>query len=136
MTHIQGSPHRSPRAALTAMPIRKGTAMQLVLTRYLDSTPDAVGRELTRGVSVALDAAASRVRHNRAETRTEVIDQGLRLTSGLDVLDGAEVRFDGTERLTRVEVIVPWSGDDLDGHKLLAANRFASSLADEVLTAA
>ena len=110
--------------------------MKLVLTRYVDCTPSSVVRDLPRVVATALDAAADRVAVERVESRTETIDQGLRVTAGPDVLAGSEVRVTGTDRLTTVEIAVPWSGADAHGNKLWAANRFAASLADEVLAAA
>lgn len=110
--------------------------MKLVLTRYVDSTPSSVRSGLSRNVAAALDAAADRVAVDRAETRTEAIDHGLRVTGGLDLLAGSEVRVSGTDRLTAVEVVVPWSGADAGGSKLWAANRFAASLVDEALAAA
>ncbi len=109
--------------------------MQLVLTRDIDSTPRLVDNNLHTAVYGALDAAAERVARARCETATEATPHGLRVTSGLDVLDGAEIRVGGSDRLTSVQVTVPWAGADSDGQQLLAANRFASSLIEGVRAA-
>ena len=110
--------------------------MKLVLTHYVDSAPGTVDRNLSHHIAAALDDAATRVGGERVDTRTEAIESGLRVTAGFDVLDGSEIRVSGTDRLTTVEIAVPWSGTDAQSHKLWAANRFASSMADRVLAAA
>ena len=60
----------------------------------------------------------------------------LRLASGLDLLEGSEVRISGEPRLTTVEIAVPWTSDDRDGERFRAANIFAHSLGAEVRRAA
>ena len=110
--------------------------MQLILTQYVDATPDSIERDLSRFVSTALDAAADRVDAGRVQIETQEIERGLRVVAGLGVLDGSEVRVSGDDHLSAIEVVVPWSRGDAEAHKLLAVNRFAWALVDEVDAAA
>ena len=58
------------------------------------------------------------------------------MSGGLAPLDGSEVRVDGDELLTTLEVAVPWSHADAGSPKLWAAVRFAEMIVDEIATAA
>lgn len=109
--------------------------MKLTLTRYVDSAPAAVEHNLDHAVAIGLDAAAGVV-GDRAETHIEHIDHGLRVERGLAPLDGSEVRVSGTDRLTTLEIAVPWSSADAGSPKLWAAVRFAETVTDEVSLAA
>jgi len=110
--------------------------MKLTFTHYVDSLPTDVEARLDHAVSTGLDAATELVVDGRNETHTAAIDRGLRVTRGLAVLDGAEIRVGGTDELATLEIAVPWSSVDAGTPKLWAATRFAAVVADEVRPAA
>ncbi len=94
--------------------------MELTLTRYVDATPGSVADQLDHAVTAALSTMAADTTH------TEATPAGLRIVDGPSALDGSEVRVGGTDRLTSVQVAVPWS--DSDGDKLRLANRLAGEI--------
>ncbi len=106
--------------------------MHLILTQYLDAEPVAVASELPRAVVHGLNAAASRIAEERDDVVTEQVTGGIRVNRGLQILDGSELRVTGGNRLTTLEIIVPWTAADCRGAKLLAANTFAHTVATEV----
>ena len=110
--------------------------MKLTFTHYVDSLPTDVEARLDRAVSTGLDAATELVVEGRGETQTASIGGDVRVTHGLTALDGAEVRVGGTDELTTLQVVVPWSAVDAGTSKLWAASRFAAVVADEVRIAA
>ncbi len=110
--------------------------MRLILTRYLNTTPNVVAEKLDRAVSAGLDVASDRIAGDRGETRTEEISQGLRVSKGLTSLDGSEVRVHEDGPLTTLEVAVPWTEADTGSPKLWAAVRFTEMIVDEVSVAA
>jgi len=110
--------------------------MRLTLTEHLDAEPVAVAEDLTRAVLVGLDAAASRIDAERHEIHLESVEGGVRVSRGLAVLNGMELRVSGTPRLTTLEMVVPWSPSDSNGTKYLAANAFVNTVASEVRLAA
>ncbi len=110
--------------------------MKLIFTHYVDSLPTDVEARLDQAVSTGIDAATELVVDGRDETQTASIDRGVRVTRGLTVLDGAEVRVGGTDELSTLEITVPWSELDVGTAKLWAATRFASVVADGVRPAA
>ncbi|MFT6289551.1 MAG: hypothetical protein ACJAR2_000136 [Ilumatobacter sp.] len=110
--------------------------MKLLFTHYVDSVPADVEANLSRAVATGLDAATELVVDGRRHTQTAVIERGLRVTQGLTILDGAEIRVSGTDHLATLEISVPWSEPDAGTSKLWAATRFASVVADAVRPAA
>jgi hypothetical protein len=110
--------------------------MRFLLTYYVDADPSTVEGELAQAVSRGLDSAAELVGDARNETQTETIEGGIRVNGGLDALNGSEIRVSGTDRLTTVQVAVPWSDSDIGSPKLWAAARFAGVVTDEVGLAA
>lgn len=110
--------------------------MRFLLTYYVDANPSTVEGDLAQAVSLALDSAAELVGGARDETQTETIDGGIRVNGGLDALNGSEIRVSGTDRLTTLQVAVPWSDNDIGSPKLWAATRFAGVVTDEVSVAA
>lgn len=109
--------------------------MKLKLTQYIDANPGDVTGRLKEAVGQGLDAAATRVSAHRDDTMTEAFDGGIRVERGLGLLDGSELRVSGSERLTTLEIAVPWTAAD-SGTKLLAANAFANTVANEIRPAA
>ncbi|MFK8025171.1 MAG: hypothetical protein AB8G26_14525, partial [Ilumatobacter sp.] len=59
----------------------------------------------------------------------------VQVRSGLAILDGSELRVSGEHRLTTLEVVVPWTAQDSDGKKLLAASTFIDTVASELARA-
>ena len=110
--------------------------MHLKLTQYLDADPVVVADRLQSAIAHGLDAAASRIATTRDDVVTEQVAEGIRLTSGLQMLEGSELRVSGGSRLTTLEIVVPWTAADHDGAKLLAANAFAHTVGTEVVAAA
>lgn len=110
--------------------------MNLTFTLHLDQAPSAVARRLNQAVCTGLDAAAERLQTERTDTHTERSGNVVRITGGVPALDGSEVRVSGTDRLTVLEIAVPWRSEDAGSSKLWAANRFASVVADQVCRAA
>lgn len=110
--------------------------MHLTFTLHVDRAPREVTDQLERAVSTGLDAAAERLNVGRDATRTEATGTGLRVIHGVRELDGSEIRVSGTDRLTTLEIAVPWSDEDAGSPKLWAANRFAAVVVDEVSVAA
>lgn len=110
--------------------------MRLTLTQYIDAAPEAVSRHLRDAVDRGVADAANRLSLVRDEVVVDQSDDALRLSSGLDLLAGSEVRISGEPSLTTVEIAVPWTSDDRDGARFRAANIFAHSLATEVRRAA
>jgi hypothetical protein len=115
---------------------REAIDMNLTLTQYIDAEPDEVSGKLDRAILHGLDAAASRITTSLDDVETEEFGDVVRIHSGLKVLNGCEVHVSGGNRLTVLEVVVPWTLVDNDGVKLLAANAFAHSVAVEVDAAA
>ena len=64
----------------------------------------------------------------------EGIVDGVRLNSGLNILDGSELHVSGESRLTTLKITVPW--EHTDKSKALAASAFAHAIANEVQLAA
>lgn len=108
--------------------------MALILTKYIDADPNEVAAQLENAVGRGVDAAANRIGADRAEVSTEGIEGGVRVNSGLDVLDGSELRVGGQTHLTTITINVPWEATD--NAKLLAAGAFAETIANEVALAA
>jgi len=105
--------------------------MQLILTQYLEQSTDTIERRVATAVPSALNAAADRIDAVATAPRGEARPHGVVLR-GVDVLDGAEVDWNGEAGLTTVRVRVPWTvADGSCGHKLLAANRFAQVFSTE-----
>jgi hypothetical protein len=105
--------------------------MQLVLTQYLEQSTDTIERRVGAAVPSALSAAAARIDAVATSPRGEARPHGVVLR-GVDVLDGAEVDWDGDAGLTTLRVSVPWTAaDGSSGRKLLAANRFAQVFSTE-----
>jgi hypothetical protein len=115
--------------------------MQLTFTTYLDRSPDEVQDRLADAVSAGLAAAADRIDSSSVTSpplspHTVANATGLEV-HGLDILEGAEINWEGDARFTTVRVVVPWtSNDSASGKKLLAANRFAQVLSAEARSAA
>lgn len=105
--------------------------MNFLLTYYVDSDPVTVESDLTQAVSLGLDSAAELVDDRRDETQTETIRHGIRIHSGLNALNGSEIHVSGSDRLTKLEVVVPWSDNDTGTAKLWAATRFAGVVTDQ-----
>ncbi|MGI9621520.1 MAG: hypothetical protein ACR2PK_01690 [Acidimicrobiales bacterium] len=101
--------------------------MELVFTSYLDAEPLSVRERLSTAVAPALDAAAVRVGAERELDVTHELSTGVRVCSGVRLLDGSEVRVDGEDRLVSLEVRVPWSSERRE-ERLLAANAFAAAM--------
>lgn len=110
--------------------------MQLTFTRYVDNRPAVVELALDEAISTGIVAAAGRVAADVDAIHTATIEGGRRIETGLAPLEGSEVRISGHERLTVVEIAVPWSGADQQSDKLWAANRFASVVANHLSAAA
>ena len=115
--------------------------MNHILTRYLDAEPGSVTDRLPEAVEHALDAAARRisVQPDHAAPDEALIEQeagSYRVDRGLRVLEGSTLRVSGGPRLTTLEISVPWTADDRESKKLLAANAFAHAVATEVDAAA
>ena len=109
----------------------------LIITTYVDTSPDTFDSGFMRAVPVALAAAARRVDEPRTSTITETTETGVFVHGGVDLLSGADVRWSGTGDLTTLKIKVPWTTEDgIDGRKLLAANRFAQALSAAVRVAA
>lgn len=108
--------------------------MALILTKYIDADPTEVAERLENLVDRGVDAAADRIGADRSEIATEGINGGVRMNSGLAVLDGSELRVGGQSHLTTLTINVPW--DATDKAKLLAAGAFAETIANEVALAA
>ncbi len=109
--------------------------MQLVLTRYLDRSPEEIRGRLDQAVTTAMAAAADRVDSSAVSPRVKATAGGA-VVSGLDILDDTEINWAGDASLTTVRVLVPWRSADTDsGKKLLAANRFAQVFAEEASAA-
>ncbi len=108
--------------------------MHLTLTQYLDTEIELVTGALDAAVVDGLDAAANRIGAERDEVATEVLDDGLRVDRGLEILQGSRIRVGGSDRLAVLEFTVPWSADDDDGNgtKLLASNAFANTIAARI----
>ncbi|MEM8705647.1 MAG: hypothetical protein AAGE98_04275 [Actinomycetota bacterium] len=81
--------------------------MQLIITEYLPTRPDA--ERLEAATVVALDRAAERVARPVA------------------ALEHARVAVRDDGPLAVLEITLPWTGDDREGTSL-AANEFATSL--------
>ncbi|MCP3935757.1 MAG: hypothetical protein GY708_10335 [Actinomycetia bacterium] len=110
--------------------------MKLVLTHYVDSTPENVENGLDSAIVHGLDTAEEFATEQRGETIIETTATGRRVHQGLADLNGSEVRVSSLHQLTRLEITVPWSDSDAGTPKLWAASRFASSVADAFLVAA
>lgn len=110
--------------------------MKLILTHYLDAEPARVVGDLEHAVVRGLGAAADRIGADRDDVVTEQVTEGIRVHHGLEILDGSELRVGGSSRLTVLQFFIPWTTDDGDGDKFLAANAFAHSVADGVAAAA
>ncbi len=110
--------------------------MKLILTQYVDTEPEAAADKLQQAVVEGLSAAANRIAADRDDVVIEQLPDGLCVHGGLEVLDGSELRLGGVDRLTTLEIVVPWMAADHNGAKLLAANAFAHAVATEVRTAA
>ncbi len=110
--------------------------MNLTLTRYFDADPSDVAQRLEGAVVVGLDSAAKRIAARREATVIEPCTDGVRVLSGLDVLDGAELHVGGESRLTTLEFTIPWQEGDDHNARLLAVNTFAYAIDAEVLPAA
>jgi hypothetical protein len=108
--------------------------MVLTLTRYFDAEVVDIAGILEGTLNGGLDAAASRIGEARSELVTEGIDGGLRVNSGLNVLDGSELHVSGINRLTALKITVPW--EHTDNSKALAANAFAEAIVNGVQLAA
>ena len=109
----------------------------LVITTYVDCDPVDFEIRSEEAVPAALNAAAQRVSEPRTPSATNAIGGGIVVQGGLDLLNGAGIRWAGVRRLTTVTVTVPWRANDgIDGKKLLAANRFAQVFSAEVCAAA
>lgn len=109
--------------------------MMLTFTRYVNTAPLDIERNLDRVVASALDAAAGlTVERGQAATPADntstEIDRGRRVTGGVVALDGTEVRVAGSEDFSTLEISVPWSQPDAGSAKLWTAVRFASLVAD------
>jgi hypothetical protein len=109
--------------------------MQLVITRYFDRNPEEIESRLDQAIPIALDAAADRIDSRAIAPHGEPSPNGI-VVSGLDILDGTEINWDGGARLTTVRVTVPWDSEDsASGQKLLAASRFAQVFSTEACAA-
>ena len=95
--------------------------MKLVLTYYVEASPESVTRRIQ---SAVLDPL-----------RAEATDDGVRVTGGVDGLDGSEIHVEGDQRLTTVRIEVPWPDATRTVSTLRAASRFASTITDGVLAA-
>lgn len=110
--------------------------MKLIFTHYVDAAPEAVEGKIKHAVATGLDTAAHSLDCDRQETQTESVDMGLRVRGGLPMFVGSEVRVTGTDRLTTVEVAIPWADTDAGTAKLWAASRFADVVAHQAGLAA
>jgi hypothetical protein len=106
--------------------------MKLILNQYVAADPPEVAERLEAAVLHGIDAAATRIDAPHNDVSTEQLDDGLRVTGGLEILDGSELRVTGIDGLTIVEFEVPWSNAGRIESKLLAANAFAHTVAREV----
>jgi len=106
----------------------------LTLTQYFDAEPAEVAGLLEGSLDRGLDAAATRIGADRTELIAENVEGGIRINSGLDVLDGSELHVSGESRLTTLRISVPW--ERTDNSKALAATTFAEAIAQEVQLAA
>ena len=111
--------------------------MKLILTYYVDKSPETVKAHLAGAVRTGIDATADlAVPSLPPDVETERVPEGIRVHGGNTGLDGSEGQISGTDLLTTVRFEVPWETGDTDTQKLRAASRFAATVADEVLTAA
>ena len=110
--------------------------MNLILNQYLEADAADVAERLDAAVVHGIDAAATRIAAPRADVTTEHIDDGLRVSGGVDVLDGSELHVEGVDGLTIIEFRVPWQPGRSVESKLLAANAFAHTVAKEIDAAA
>ena len=115
--------------------------MQLVFTSYLDRSPDEVRSRLGHAVQAGLAAAAALIDSSSVTPLPLSTPTVANTTSvevhGLDILEGAEINWEGDAGFTTVRVVVPWtSADSASGKKLRAANRFAQVLSAEARSAA
>jgi hypothetical protein len=118
-------------------PIHQEILVNLIITHYLDRSPEHVRDHLATTIPQAIRAAADRVSRPVTESGTDLTDTHAVVHGGLDVLDGAAIDWDGDDDLTTVRVSIPWAqGDDARGHRILAANRFAHVLSAGVRNAA
>ena len=108
--------------------------MVLTLTKYIDAEPTDVATKLETVIDRGVDAAANRIGADRRDISTEGITDGVRVNSGLDILDGSELVVSGQSHLTTLTINVPWQATDKA--KLLAAGAFAETIANEVQLAA
>lgn len=109
--------------------------MKLILTHYIDASPATVTARLDAAITAGLDAAATRSASDRSDTVTTTFDHGIHIDSGLDALAGTDCTFTGSDHLTELRVVVPWSQSDTGTTKLWAANRFAGVVADQLTVA-
>ncbi len=110
--------------------------MRFLLTYYVDSDPSTVQHDLAEAVTHGLDSAAELIDDPRDETQTEMIQQGIRINGGLGALNGSEIHVSGSDRLTKLQVAIPWSDNDTGSAKLWAATRFAGVVTDHLGLAA
>lgn len=113
--------------------------MMLTFTRYVNTAPLDVERNLDRVISSALEATTDRAierRDTTVDNTSTEIDRGRRVTGGFVALDGTEVRVAGCENFSTLEISVPWSQPDAGSTKLWTAVKFASMVADGVGIAA
>ena len=109
--------------------------MKLIFTHYIDASPATVTARLGAAITAGLDAAATRSASDRSDTVTTTFDHGIHIDAGLDALAGTDCTFTGSDHLTELRVVVPWSPSDNGTTKLWAANRFAGVVADRLTVA-
>ena len=110
--------------------------MNLILNQYLETDAAVVAERLDSAVVHGIDAAATRISAPRDEVTTEHLADGVRVSGGVDVLDGSELHVEGVDGFTIIEFVVPWAPGRSVESKLLAANAFAHTVAMEIDAAA
>lgn len=111
--------------------------MQLVITSYLDRSPAHVQRHLETHVTGAVREAADRVETPSTAAETSLDDGHAVIHGGFDVVDGAQIDWEGDDDLTTVRVRIPWTpAESKRGRQMLAANRFTQVLTTSVRDAA
>lgn len=110
--------------------------MHLILTSYVDRSPEHVHQRLADSIAHAVREAADRIHGVAGDPATSITGRRAVLSGGLADLDGAAIEWDGTDDLTTVRVSVPWTADRDTGRQVLAANRFAHTLTTDIRAAA
>lgn len=107
--------------------------MHLILTSYVDRSPDHVHQRLAASIPHAVREAAERICDVAGDPITSIAGRRAVLRGGLADLDGASIDWDGTDDLTTVRITVPWATNGPGGgRQILAANRFAQTLTTDV----